>query len=109
VIVVADRLPDRVEPGAALALDVHVVNDLRRSITDADVTARLSWPGGEHSWRWRGDVGADSVARVGIVRFVVPDALGPLALDLDFVGGDVAASNRYEGEIVVMPAYRSSR
>jgi beta-mannosidase len=109
VIIVADRLPERVEPGSALALDVHVVNDLRRSITDADVSARLSWPGGAHSWRWRGDVGADGVARVGIVRFVVPDALGPLALDLDFVGGDVAATNRYEGEIALTMPYRSSR
>jgi beta-mannosidase len=106
VIVVADRLPERVEPGAALALDVHVVNDLRRSITGGQVSARLSWNGGEHAWRWQGDVAADSVARVGIVRFVVPDATGSLALDLDFVGGDVAASNRYESEIALTAAYR---
>src|SRR5204862_3282704 len=32
VIVVADRLPSRVEPGAAVALDVHVVSDVRRGL-----------------------------------------------------------------------------
>ena len=27
--------------------------------------ARLSWPGGDHGWRWRGDVAADACVRVG--------------------------------------------
>ena len=46
VIVVADRLPATVTPGDALALDVHVVSDLRVAVDDARVTARLRWPGG---------------------------------------------------------------
>jgi beta-mannosidase len=90
VIVVADRLPPAVAPGDALALDVHVVSDLRAAIDDAQVTARLTWPGGAHGWRWVGDVPADACARVGTLQLVVPDAgvddgAAPpvLALDLE--------------------------
>jgi hypothetical protein len=98
VIVVADWLPSPLAPGAAVALDVHVVSDLRQPI-DGDVTARLSWVGGHHRWRWRGAVDADSCARAGTVSFVVPDTPGPLTLDLDLVAGEVAATNRYASEI----------
>ena len=45
VIVVADRLPEQVTAGQALALDVHVVSDLRAQIDDAKVTARLAVDG----------------------------------------------------------------
>ncbi len=99
VIVVADRLPEQLVPGGSVALDVHVVSDLRTELSDAEVTARLSWRGGGHAWRWSGTVAADSVARVGIVRFVVPDVAGEVALDLDLVAGDVVASNRYLGDV----------
>ena len=30
-------------------------------------TAKLSWPGGSHAWRWGGDVPPDSCVRVGTV------------------------------------------
>jgi beta-mannosidase len=83
VIVVADRLPATVAPGDALALDVHVVSDLRAAVDDARVTARLEWPGGNHEWRWAGDVPADSCVRVGTLQAVVPEADGPLRLDLE--------------------------
>jgi len=83
VIVVADRLPATVAPGDALALDVHVVSDLRLGVDDARVTARLEWPGGRHEWRWAGDVPADSCVRVGTLQAVVPEADGPLRLDLE--------------------------
>ena len=87
VIVVADRLPASVAAGRPLALDVHVVSDLRTPVDGARVTAQVTWPGGEHTWRWRGDVGADECVRVGTLQLVVPD-LGPdvagvLALDLE--------------------------
>ena len=58
------------------------------------MTARLAWAGGEHAWRWQGDVPADSAVRVGMVRFVVPDMEGELALDLELQCGNVVATNR---------------
>ena len=59
VIVVADRLPATVVPGDPLALDVHVVSDLRRALDEVVVDARLTWEGGERRWRWRGAVPPD--------------------------------------------------
>src|SRR5690606_3094413 len=64
VIVVADRPPAVVAPGDKLALDVHVVSDLRVPLEGVDVTARLHWAGDERTWRWRGDIDADSCERV---------------------------------------------
>jgi beta-mannosidase len=99
-IVVADRLPATVAPGEALALDVHVVSDLRVELDDARVTARLEWPGGAHGWHWGGDIPADSCVRVGTLQVVAPQAAGPLALDLELhlPGGEVV-TNRYEAVV----------
>ncbi|MEO7429999.1 MAG: hypothetical protein ABIY48_11530 [Acidimicrobiales bacterium] len=83
VIVVADRLPQVVRPGDALALDVHVVSDLRTALDGVDVVAELSWPGGSESWRWQGDLAVDSCSRVGTVQMAVPDCSGTLALRLE--------------------------
>ena len=94
VIVVADRLPETVTVGAALALDVHVVSDVRRLLEDTVCTAKLSWPGGSHAWRWGGDVPPDSCVRVGTIQFVVADAPGELWLDLVVEHGDEIATNR---------------
>ena len=95
VIVVADRLPATVAPGDALGLDVHVVSDLRRQIDQAEVTAHLEWKNGEHRWRFGGRIDADACVRVGMARFVVPDAPGELTLSLTLEAGDVVATNRY--------------
>jgi beta-mannosidase len=95
VIVVADRLPAEVRAGDALALDVHVVSDLRRPLPGTEVHARLTWDGGEHSWRWRGDVDADDCVRVGTVQAIVPDAPGPLTLELRCTHLEGRADNRY--------------
>lgn len=103
VIVIADQLPDLLHPGAALALDVHVVNDLRRPLDAAQCSATLRWPGGSHAWRWEGDVAADGVARVGIVRFVVPDVPGELWLDLTIEHDDEVATNRYVATVARKP------
>lgn len=101
VIVVADRLPATVAPGETLALDVHVVSDLRGQVDDATITARLLWNGGgSRTWRWRGDILADGCQRVGTVQIVVPDAPGPLALVLACRHGGQQADNRYEATIV---------
>jgi beta-mannosidase len=99
VIVVADRLPAVVAPGEALALDVHVVSDLRSQVDDAEITAHLTWAGGDRTWRWRGDIPADGCQRVGTLQIMVPDAPGPLSLDLTCRHGDGEADNRYEASI----------
>jgi len=100
VIVVADRPPASLAPGDALALDVHVVSDVRRVLDDIECTATLRWVGGQHSWTWQGDAPPDSCVRVGTVQFVVPDAPGQLWLDLTIVHGDEVATNRYTSVIV---------
>ena len=99
VIVVADRLAASYRPGAAVALDVHVVSDLRRPLAACAVHAGLTWPGGSHRWAFAGDVPADAVVRVGTLSFVVPDAPGPLTLDLR-LEGDAEAVAAYRSEIV---------
>jgi beta-mannosidase len=104
VIVVADRLAASVRPGDALALDVHVVSDLRTPLDGVVAHAHLSWPGpgGEHEWRWQGDVPADDCVRVGTIQFVVPDAAdgSELVLALETTGPAVArATNRYTTRI----------
>jgi beta-mannosidase len=106
VIVVADRLPSTVAPGAALALDVHVVSDLRTPLDGARATATLAWPGGTHVWRWTGTIDADACERVGTIQVVVPapraDHPGPPALTLDLElrlpTGEVV-TNEYEARI----------
>lgn len=100
VIVVADRLPETVSVGACLALDVHVVSDVRRLLEGTVCTAKLSWPGGSHAWRWGGDVPPDSCVRVGTIQFVVADAPGEIWLDLVAEHGDEVATNRYVSTIV---------
>src|SRR5207244_4249966 len=82
VIIVADRPEPSYEPGAPIALDVHVVSDLRTMVEDVQATARLSWPGDDHTWRWEGEIPADSCVRVGTVQAVTPDTEGALELEL---------------------------
>ena len=82
VIIVTDRLPERVRVGQELELDVHVISDLRAPLDGAEVTAELRWSTGSRSWRWQGDIAADSCERVGAISAVVPDTDGPLTLDL---------------------------
>jgi beta-mannosidase len=98
VIVVADRLPVNVRPGEAVALDVHVVSDLRERLGDCVVEARLTWPGGSHRWRFGGAVAADSVTRVGTLSWMVPDSPGLATLHLE-LSGSAEASNRYDTTI----------
>ena len=74
VIVVADRPPALVTPGDTVAVDVHVVSDLRVPLPAAVVTARLVWAGGHHTWQWQGDVPADECIRIGTVSAMVPNA-----------------------------------
>jgi beta-mannosidase len=99
VIVVADRPEATYRPGDAVALDVHVVSDRREPLPDLRVEARLAWTGDDDRHTWTGDVPADSCVRVGTLSLVVPDAPGPLTLDLALSGGGVQAANHYRSEI----------
>ncbi len=95
VLVVADAFPDEVMPGERLAVDVHVVSDRREALDFAVVDAVVSWHGGEQRWRFGGPVPADDVVKVGEIRFDVPDAAGPVALDLHLTSGDITSDNHY--------------
>lgn len=108
VIVVADRLPAVVEPGAALALDVHVVSDLRGPLAGVVVAARLAWADGSHDWRFGGDVPADACVRVGTLQLMAPAVAGPftLSLRLRLPSGE-EVDNAYES--VVAPAGPATR
>ena len=94
VIVVADRLPATVKPGAVLDVDVHVVSDRRERLEGCIVTARLEWDGGSRRWQFGGDVDADACVLAGHVRTEVPAAAGTLTLTLD-LEGPVQATNSY--------------
>ena len=100
VIVVAERPPETLTSGEALALDIHVVSDERVRLPDARVEAALRWSSGSHTWKWQGDVAADECTYVGTLQAVVPDEPGELSLDLVLVAGDRAATNRYTSTIV---------
>jgi beta-mannosidase len=99
VVVIADRPAASYTPGASIALDVHVVSDLRTAVAGGVVTARLAWPGGSHSWAWEGDVPADACVRIGTLQAVAPKAPGPLTMDLAFESSDVKVTNSYASEI----------
>jgi hypothetical protein len=69
-------------------------------LEDLDVTAQLSWPGGQHGWAWRGQIDADSVARIGSINWVAPPMTGPVDLTVQLRHRDnEIASNSYRGDI----------
>ncbi|MCC5951712.1 MAG: hypothetical protein JJU45_06405 [Acidimicrobiia bacterium] len=81
VVVTVDPLPSSVVAGEVVRLAVHVVNDLRSELTDADVelVAELAGHAVAHR-RWRGSVPADDVAYVTTAELTVPDGEGPLVV-----------------------------
>ena len=99
VIVVAERPAAAYGPGEAIALDIHVVSDLRAAVTDAIATARLVWPGGEHLWTWDGEIPPDSCVRVGTVQALAPEVPGPLTLELTLDGRDLKCTNSYTSRV----------
>jgi beta-mannosidase len=94
VIAVADRLPHHVHPGDALAVQVHVVSDLRRDLTGVRVVATWRWDGGEVVEGFEGDVPADGVVRVGEAHVVAPEEDGLLELELELRYDDVVTTRR---------------
>ncbi|HWG72775.1 MAG TPA: hypothetical protein VG184_01840, partial [Acidimicrobiales bacterium] len=103
VIVVADRPAASYRPGERLDIAVHVVSDLRVALGDAVVTAVLRWADGQRTWRFAGDVGADSCSRVGRLEHTWPGDVADGAVDvdlhLDVPERATIASNHYCSEI----------
>ena len=101
MIVVADRPPERLRAGRELDSTCTSSATCARPSSPADVEARLTWTGGERTWRWSGVVPADACERVGRVRTRVPEAPGPLSLELCCRFGDEVVENRYDATIDV--------
>lgn len=97
--VIADAPAEVLAPGDALALDIHVVSDLRESMPEARVDATLEWAGNTTRWHWTGAIPADSCVRVATLQAVVPDEPGELVLDLQVQAGDRVATNRYRSVV----------
>ena len=88
VIVVTDPLPPTLVPGAQLALDVHVVSDLRAAVPDASISITCTWREGRRDWAFRGDIAADACTKVATLELVVPDQPGELLLGIALAGQD---------------------
>lgn len=100
VIVVADHLPRVLVPGESIALDLHVVSDLRVPIEVARVSARVTWQGGLKEWSWEGEIPPDSVVRVGRITLTTPEEPGPLTLELILDSSDLLVSN-FDQSVVI--------
>ncbi len=102
VIVTADRPAPSYRPGDRMALDVHVVSDLRVALRDCRVDATVRWPSGTRTWRYGGTVDTDSCVRVGRLSFSVPKDCppGPLAVELRLRWPGGTRSNRYDSAVL---------
>ena len=101
VIVAADRPDASYRPGSHIALDIHAVSDLRNPLTDVVAKVVLSWPGGQRSWRFAGDVPPDSCVRIGAIAASIPPEApnGELRLDLALRWDGGEAKNGYTSRI----------
>jgi hypothetical protein len=101
VIVTAERPDASYRPGGRLALDVHAVSDLRRPLAGVVARAVLRWAGGERTWRYAGEVPADSCVRIGRLEHTLPTSMspGPLTLDLTLHWDGGRVDNSYASEV----------
>ena len=102
VVVIADTPPSMATPGQELSLAVHVVSDLRTTIQQATLKARVTADGWEMHRQWSGTIAKDSCTFVAELGFCVPEVTGPLVIDLELDSETHAATNRYR--TVVIPA-----
>jgi beta-mannosidase len=94
-VIVTAEVPSEHALGTEFVTEIHVVSDLPDAITEATVTATLTWSSGTRSWAWEGPVEADVCAKVGSIALVISTA-GDARLDLHLNGAGVDARNSYE-------------
>jgi beta-mannosidase len=99
VLVTVARPAAAYRPGDRLLLDVHAISDLRRPLEEVEARVTVRWPGGEKSWRYAGEVPADSCVRIGRIDQVLPSPVAAGSLHID-------ATLRWDGGTVTN-AYRS--
>ena len=101
VIVTAQRPNPSYSAGERFELDVHAVSDLREPLEHAVAKVCLAWPGGQRSWRFAGDIPADSCVRIGRVNGSLPEGTpaGLLRLDLSLRWDGGHAINTYGSRI----------
>ena len=103
VTVIADRLPPHLHGHEALAIDVHVVNDLAEPLANASVVATPTWADGRQRYGFGGGAAPESVQRVGTIPIVVPPVSGPLDLVIELRHGDAVVTRTYRSEIFADP------
>ncbi|MDH4168584.1 MAG: hypothetical protein OEW42_03250 [Acidimicrobiia bacterium] len=110
VIVVADPMPAQAVSGDEIALDIHAISDLRKPIALAQIKAVLDVDGTKRTWVFEGELPADSVVRVGQVRWPAPagDAEVVLDLELTSTNANATATNRYHAVVRTTPALGGS-
>ena len=102
LLVVAEPLPDWVNPGDRLApRRASRQRPARTRSTSPVVDATASWAGGEQRWRFGGPIPADDVVKVGQIDLVVPDTLGELAIELEMTARPHHATNRYTTAVTI--------
>ena len=101
VIITLTRPADTYRPGERLAIDVHAISDLRRPLEAAEARVALRWPGGGHTWRYGGDIPADSCVRIGRLDHTLPTPVtpGPLTIEAELQWADGSVTNTYESRV----------
>jgi hypothetical protein len=94
-VIVTAEAPKEHVLGTEFVTDIHVVSDLPDAITQATVTATLTWSSGSRSWAWRGPIDADVCAKVGSIALAISTA-GDARLDLHLTGDGLDVRNSYE-------------
>ena len=100
VLPVADRLADVTLSGTPIRQRLHVVSDRRETIDDARLDVVLASSAGERHWRFDGPIPADSVVKVGEVRWHLPATAGRATVTLRLTAADVDVTNTYSTTVV---------
>ena len=100
VIIVADPLPRVLRANVAHSVAIHVVSDLRKPISGAEIRATLTFPDGRtQSSRWGGDVSGDHCEFIADLKFTPLSTPGELRLDLEINAIDLAVANTYRTSV----------